>query len=314
MRTGRARLPRTTTRGLMRLVTVPASGAGGTEGRATYLVARVPADAPALDNRQVAPAYVAGPYGTSSSCSNPNRTTGILPISLIGMPGGGKSTVGKEVARRLGWRFADCDKEIERRQDARSPRCSAAMARRCSGISKRQARPIDRARSVGNRYRRRRGAPQREPRAVARTNALRVPAREPRLLWRRVRRDRRRPLLQVADPQRRLRELSAEREPLYQETAHIVVDTEGMCSIAWSVNSVARSERPHEHQPDGDRARGPRRAQLPDPDRSARARGREQLRRPAARHGAVIVTNPTVAPLYADRWRRRSRRSTRGWT
>ena len=30
------------------------------------------------------------------------------------MPGGGKSTVGKEVARRLGVPFVDCDKEIER--------------------------------------------------------------------------------------------------------------------------------------------------------------------------------------------------------
>ena len=48
------------------------------------------------------------------------------------------------------------------------------------------------------------------------------------LLWKRLRRDRRRPLLQVADPEARLRELSAEREPLYRETAHIVVETEGV--------------------------------------------------------------------------------------
>ena len=49
----------------------------------------------------------------------------------------------------------------------------------------------------------------------------------PEFLWKRLRRDRRRPLLQVADPEARLRAMSAEREPLYRETAGIVVDIEG---------------------------------------------------------------------------------------
>jgi shikimate kinase len=65
------------------------------------------------------------------------------------------------------------------------------------------------------------------------------------LLWKRVRRDRRRPLLQVADPRQRLRELSSEREPLYQETAHLVVDTEGMsfdCLVGETMERL-RSER-----------------------------------------------------------------------
>lgn len=48
------------------------------------------------------------------------------------------------------------------------------------------------------------------------------------LLWKRLRRDRRRPLLQVADPEARLRALRAEREPLYRETAHVVVEIEGL--------------------------------------------------------------------------------------
>jgi shikimate kinase len=48
----------------------------------------------------------------------------------------------------------------------------------------------------------------------------------PQFLWKRLRRDRRRPLLQVADPEARLRELSEEREPLYHETAAIVVDVD----------------------------------------------------------------------------------------
>lgn len=59
------------------------------------------------------------------------------------------------------------------------------------------------------------------------------------LLWKRLRRDRRRPLLQVADPEARLRALSEEREPLYRETAHIVVETEGL-PFGRLVDEVAR--------------------------------------------------------------------------
>ena len=36
-------------------------------------------------------------------------------LSLIAMPGGGKSTVGRQLARRLGLAFVDSDHEIEQR-------------------------------------------------------------------------------------------------------------------------------------------------------------------------------------------------------
>ena len=42
-------------------------------------------------------------------------TVGPLPISLIGLPGSGKSAIGKEVARRRDVPFADCDKVVEQR-------------------------------------------------------------------------------------------------------------------------------------------------------------------------------------------------------
>ena len=44
-------------------------------------------------------------------------------------------------------------------------------------------------------------------------------------LARRLSRDTQRPLLQVADPRQRLRELFSVRDPLYREVAHIVIDT-----------------------------------------------------------------------------------------
>ncbi|MEO6665014.1 MAG: shikimate kinase, partial [Rubrivivax sp.] len=46
----------------------------------------------------------------------------------------------------------------------------------------------------------------------------------PEELARRLRNDSHRPLLQVADPLRRLRDLYRERDPLYRRTAHYVVE------------------------------------------------------------------------------------------
>ena len=38
-------------------------------------------------------------------------------IFLVGLSGSGKSTVGPELARRLGWEFCDADRELERESD-----------------------------------------------------------------------------------------------------------------------------------------------------------------------------------------------------
>ena len=59
----------------------------------------------------------------------------------------------------------------------------------------------------------------------------------PEELYRRLRHDTQRPLLQVADPQAKLRELYDQRHPLYEETAHYCVDT-GRPSVATLVNMI----------------------------------------------------------------------------
>lgn len=56
-------------------------------------------------------------------------------------------------------------------------------------------------------------------------------------LFRRLRHDVNRPLLQVADPLTRLRDLFAQRDPLYRETAHFVLET-GRPSVATLVNMI----------------------------------------------------------------------------
>ena len=59
----------------------------------------------------------------------------------------------------------------------------------------------------------------------------------PEELYRRLRHDTQRPLLQVADPQAKLRELYEQRHPLYEEVAHYSVDT-GRPSVASLVNMI----------------------------------------------------------------------------
>jgi shikimate kinase len=59
----------------------------------------------------------------------------------------------------------------------------------------------------------------------------------PEDLFRRLRHDVKRPLLQVADPLGRLRELYDARDPLYRETAHDMVET-GRPSITMLVNII----------------------------------------------------------------------------
>lgn len=59
----------------------------------------------------------------------------------------------------------------------------------------------------------------------------------PEEVFRRLRHDRNRPLLQVADPLQRLKDLYAARDPLYREAAHYVIDT-GRPSVATLVNMI----------------------------------------------------------------------------
>lgn len=53
-------------------VTVSASGVSGTEGRATFVLAPVPVESGAVTNIATPPALVTSPYGSATTCSNPN--------------------------------------------------------------------------------------------------------------------------------------------------------------------------------------------------------------------------------------------------
>lgn len=159
-------------------------------------------------------------------------------ISLVGLPGSGKSTVGRQLARRLQLPFFDSDHVIEERLG-----CPIRVAFERDGES--AFRDLEEA--VLNEL-------TQIPRAVISTGGGAVirPATRQRLrergqvvylnstpdeIFRRLRHDVNRPLLQVADPLSRLRDLYAQRDPLYRETAHFVIET-GRPSVATLVNMI----------------------------------------------------------------------------
>ncbi|MGN6667124.1 MAG: shikimate kinase, partial [Trinickia sp.] len=59
----------------------------------------------------------------------------------------------------------------------------------------------------------------------------------PHDLWLRTRKDKNRPLLQTEDPKAKLEALYSERDPLYRECAHFIVET-GRPSVNGLVNMV----------------------------------------------------------------------------
>ena len=158
----------------------------------------------------------------------PNSKSQNLPsnVFLVGLMGAGKSTVGRILARRLGKRFVDTDHEIEKRNGVTIPVIFEIEGE--DGFRKREqevladlAQEPDLVLSTGG------GIVLRpENREILRNQGFVVYlSARPELLAERTRHDRSRPLLNVADPLTRLRELHAVRDPLYREVAHAVVET-----------------------------------------------------------------------------------------
>lgn len=159
-------------------------------------------------------------------------------IALVSMPGGGKSTIGRHLARRLNREFVDIDVVIEQRIG-----CSirAFFEREGEGrfrdveqeVIAELAKPLTLVLATGG------GAVLRQAnRQLLRDTATVVYLRStPEDLFRRLRHDAKRPLLQVPDPLGRLRELHAARDPLYRQTAHFSVDT-GRPSVPTLVNMI----------------------------------------------------------------------------
>jgi shikimate kinase len=147
-------------------------------------------------------------------------------ICLVGMMGAGKTTVGRQLAKRLGRRFVDADHEIEARTGVRIPTIFEIEGE--AGFRRREAETIDALTREHGLVLATGGGAVLDPsnRRRLKESGLVVYLRVlPLLLYERTRHDRNRPLLQVADPLAKLEELFAQRDPLYREVADVVIDT-----------------------------------------------------------------------------------------
>jgi shikimate kinase len=149
-------------------------------------------------------------------------------IFLVGPMGAGKSAVGKQLARRLRRAFHDADAEIEARTGVDIPFIFEKEGE--AGFRLRERRVVEDLTALSGIV-------------LATGGGVVMDADNRRLLAERgivvylhtsvpqqlarTRHSRDRPLLDTPDPEARLRELMAVREPLYRELADLVIDTDG---------------------------------------------------------------------------------------
>lgn len=165
-------------------------------------------------------------------------------IYLVGMMGAGKTTVGRHLAKRFGRRFVDADHEIEARTGVRIPTIFEIEGE--AGFRRREAQAIADLAKEGGLVLATGGGAVLDPanRAVLAASGLVIYLNaSPALLYERTRHDRNRPLLRVANPQAKIKELHAARDPLYREVAHIVVDAApgGVTALVSKIETEIRS-------------------------------------------------------------------------
>lgn len=157
-------------------------------------------------------------------------------IYLVGMPGAGKTTVGRQLARRLDRAFRDADQEVEARTGVRIPVIFDIEGE--AGFRDREARVIAELANESNLVVATGGGALLRPenRAALKQGGIVVYLHvAPQLLFERTRLDPNRPLLQVADPMKKIEELFAQRDPLYREVADIVIN-----SVGGSIGNLVR--------------------------------------------------------------------------
>jgi 3-dehydroquinate synthase len=235
-------------------------------------------------------------------------------IFLVGLMGAGKTTIGRLLARKLGKRFVDSDHEIEARTGASIPwifeiEGEASFRRREADMIRELTGQHGIVLATGG------GAvldPANRALLAERGTVVYLRASIGSILQRTAH-DKNRPLLQTADPRRKLEELTAQREPLYRQVAHVVIDT-GRPNVQSMVNTIleqmallpAKRANPGRDIPMNETKRinlevslGSRsypivigRGVLDDP---------ALLERHVTGGKVAIVTNTTVAPLYLER-------------
>lgn len=150
-------------------------------------------------------------------------------IILIGFMGSGKSTLGLRLAKHTSYSFIDTDQYIEEKEGRKISDIFATDGE--NYFRKLETTVLEELLhsdercilSLGG------GTPLREEnRSLIKKGGycvfLKVTAKE---AYERLKGDSQRPLLQVADPKEKIRQLLKERNPIYERTADYILDEEG---------------------------------------------------------------------------------------
>ena len=171
-----------------------------------------------------------------------NQTEGKIDntIILVGMMGAGKTTIGKSLANYLDKTFIDSDHEIQKRTGVKIPVIFEIEGE--TGFRKREADMLHELLEINNIVLATGGGIilNEENRNLLKQKGtivyLRATVND---LWHRTRHDKNRPLLQTIDLKAKLAELFDQRDPIYRELAHIVVES-GKQSVHQMVKLLAQ--------------------------------------------------------------------------
>ena len=159
---------------------------------------------------------------------------------LVGPMGAGKSTIGRQLARCLKLKFIDSDREIETRTGVDIPLIFELEGE--SGFRKRERKVIDELTARPGTILATGGGAVMDKlnrqRLASRGHVIYLHTSIEQQL-RRTAHDRNRPLLQTANPKRKLQELMELRDPLYREIADWVIETDG-CRVRDVVQQIVQ--------------------------------------------------------------------------
>ncbi len=166
-------------------------------------------------------------------------------IFLVGPMGAGKSTIGRQLALSLGYEFQDSDQEIQRRTGVDIATIFEFEGE--EGFRSRERQVIEELARQDNIVLATGGGavmvPENRQQLAARGLVIYLHC-SPEQQYARTARDRNRPLLDTEDPQQRLRDLMAVREPVYRQVADMVVSTErrGTSSVVKEIRRRLEAE------------------------------------------------------------------------
>ncbi|HYW03460.1 MAG TPA: shikimate kinase AroK [Gammaproteobacteria bacterium] len=149
-------------------------------------------------------------------------------IFLVGPMGAGKTTVGRRLAEATGYRFLDTDQEVERRTGVDISFIFDMEGE--EGFRRRERKVLDELSRLDGIVLSTGGGAILDPDNRAMLNERGIVVYLETTVdeqMRRTRFDRRRPLLQTADPRARLTALLSERAPLYESVADLTIHTDG---------------------------------------------------------------------------------------